>query len=107
MPSVTFKGTLRQVAGRAQVQVELPASRHLSDLLENLERQFPGILGSAAEYQWRHGTSEVVVAVNGKVIEQGETTDIQLGQNDEIDLLPPIGGGDDNATGGGSLPNPI
>ncbi len=93
MPSVTFKGTLRQIAGRGRVQMELPASRHLTDLLENLEREFPGILGSAAEYQWRHGTSDVVVAVNGKIIEQGETRDIQLGENDEIDLLPPIGGG--------------
>ncbi len=94
MLSVKFKGTLRQVAGCAQVQMALPVSRHLGDVLENLERRFPGVLGSAAEYQWRHGTSEVVVTVNGAVVEQGGAGDIQLGDNDEIELLPPIGGGE-------------
>lgn len=93
MVSVKFKGALRQVAGCAQAQMELPVSRHLGDLLENLERRFPGVLGSAAEYQWRHGTSEVVVAVNGAIVEQGSANDITLGDDDEIELLPPIGGG--------------
>jgi sulfur carrier protein ThiS len=89
-----FKGTLRQVAGCAEAHVPLPATRRLAALLEQLDREFPGVLGSAAEYQWRHGTSDIVVVVNGKIVEEGDIGSTLLDENDEVTLLPPIGGGE-------------
>lgn len=83
---------LRQIAGCAETTLELPASRRLGDVLETLDGVFPGILGSAAEYQWRHGSNNVMVAVNGKLVEE-DAIGICLADGDQVTLLPPIGGG--------------
>jgi molybdopterin converting factor small subunit len=72
--------------------MELPASRRLADVLDALARTYPGILGAAADYQWRHGSSHVIIAINGRVVDD-ESTDTQLADGDEVSLLPPLGGG--------------
>ncbi len=69
-----------------------PSSGRLTDLLAVLARTYPGILGTAADYQWRHGSSHVMIAVNGVLIE-GENQEIQLLDGDEVSLVPPLGGG--------------
>ena len=70
----------------------LPSSRRLADVLDTLAKTYPGILGTSAEYQWRHGSSHVIIAINGKVVDD-ESADIQLADSDEVSLLPPLGGG--------------
>lgn len=97
MVECKFVGALRQVAGCTHAQVALPATRRLDAVLDALDREFPGILGAAAEYQWRHGTSDIVVAVNGKIVEEGDIRSTLLEENDEVTLLPPIGGGAQSA----------
>jgi molybdopterin converting factor small subunit len=92
MLRIRFDGILRQIAGCAGTNLELPASRCLGDVLETLDQTYPGILGNAAEYQWRHGSSHVIVAVNGKLVEE-DAGEICLADGDQVTLLPPIGGG--------------
>lgn len=92
MLRVKFSGTLRQIAGCSQALIERPSSGRLADLLDTLARTYPGILGTAAGYQWRHGSSHVMIAVNGVLIE-GEKQEIQLSDGDEVSLVPPLGGG--------------
>jgi MoaD family protein len=90
---VKFSGTLRQIAGRAEMTMELPASRRLGEVLQTLAAVYPGILGDSTDLQWRHGSSHVVVAVNGRVIEEGNGEAMLLADNDEVSLVPPLGGG--------------
>lgn len=92
MLRVRFSGSLRQIAGCADTLIELPASRQLGDALEILARTFPGILGTSANYQWRHGSSHVVIVVNHTIVDDG-IVDVLLSEGDEISLMPPIGGG--------------
>ncbi len=73
--------------------MDLPASHRLGTVLEILDQKFPGILGASAEYQWRHGSSDVVIAVNDTIIEPANP-DLVLTDGDHITLLPPLGGGE-------------
>lgn len=73
--------------------MDLPESRRLGTVLESLDQTFPGILGASAEYQWRHGSSDVVIAVNNVIIEPADP-DLVLADGDQITLLPPLGGGE-------------
>ncbi len=95
MITVRFSGALRQVAGRAETVVPMPASGMLADLLEGLETLYPGILGGSAEIQWRHGATHVMAAVNGRVVDQGrgEDCDASVADGDVVTLLAPLGGG--------------
>lgn len=92
MLRVKFSGMLRQIAGCTEATIQCPSSGRLSDLLAVLAHTYPGILGTAADYQWRHGSSHVMIAVNGVLIE-GENQEIQLLDGDEVSLVPPLGGG--------------
>ncbi len=92
MLNIKFSGILRQIAGCSETMIERPSSGRLGDLLDALARTFPGILGSSADYQWRHGSSHVMIAINGVLIE-GEKQEIQLSDGDELSLVPPLGGG--------------
>lgn len=74
--------------------MDLPASGRLGDLLADLSARYPGVLGGSAEMQWRHGSSSIWVAVNGRVLCDEETLGAQpLADGDEITLSPPLGGG--------------
>lgn len=92
MLKIKFSGALRNIAECAETAMELPTSRRLADVLDALARTYPGILGTAADYQWRHGSSHVIVAINGRVVDD-ESADIRLADGDEVSLLPPLGGG--------------
>lgn len=95
MITVQFTGALRQVAGRAEAALPLPASGKLADVLEELESLYPGILGSSAEIQWRHGATHVMAAVNGRVVDQGrgDISDASVADGDVVTLIAPLGGG--------------
>ena len=97
MLRIKLSGALRQVAGRSEVNVELPASRRLGQVLDELAAAYPGILGTAADYQWRHGSNHVLVAVNGQIVEEGDGAgrELLLADGAEITLVPPLGGGED------------
>lgn len=92
MLRVKFSGMLRQIAGRAEVLLELPAACPLGKVLDQLEKDYPGILGTDVNYQWRHGSNHVIIAVNGAVVENPEQ-ELQLKDGDELAMLPPLGGG--------------
>jgi molybdopterin converting factor small subunit len=93
--TIRFSGALRQVAGRAETALPAPASGRLRDVLGDLESLFPGILGGSAEIQWRHGATHVMVAVNGRIVDQGagEDSDAPVADEDIVTLLAPLGGG--------------
>ena len=95
MITVRFSGALRQVAGRAELAAPTPISGKLADLLEDLESLYPGVLGGSAEIQWRHGATHVMVAVNGRLVDQGQgdDSDALVADGDVVTLLAPLGGG--------------
>lgn len=92
MLRVRFSGSLRQIAGCTEAPIDLPSSCRLTDALEILAHAFPGILGTSVDYQWRHGSSHVVIAVNNRIIDDANV-DVLLSEGDEISLMPPLGGG--------------
>ena len=73
----------------------LPPSGALGDLLEELATRFPGVLGQSPELQWRHGSSHVIVAVNGRVVSDGDPIAVEwpLQDGDEVTIMAPLGGG--------------
>jgi len=73
----------------------LPQSRLLGDVLDALARAYPGVLGGSTELQWRHGSSYVMVAVNGHIVSEDEVArrQVALAEGDEVTLLAPLGGG--------------
>ena len=95
MLRVLFSGTLRRVTGCAETEVPLPASRSLADLLVELAKAYPGVCGESAELQWRHGSSQVVVAVNGRLVLDGDAggQGSLLEDGDEVTIMAPLGGG--------------
>lgn len=92
MLRIRFSGALARLVGCAEITVEPPQSHRLDELLAVLENKYPGLLGTSADYQWRHGSTHVMIAVNGKIIE-GASEDIRLSDDDEVSLVPPLGGG--------------
>lgn len=95
MIRVLFSGTLRRVAGCAVAEVPVPASRSLADLLAELAKAYPGVGGESAELQWRHGSSRVLVAINGKLALDGEAGGYGalVADGDEVTIMAPLGGG--------------
>jgi molybdopterin converting factor subunit 1 len=77
---VRLFAALREAAGVAQVEQELPSQAKVHDLLDSLARQYPA-LGPRLAF--------VHVAVN----RQYASMQAELRDGDEVALIPPVGGG--------------
>lgn len=80
MVTVTFTGSLRDLTGQDQIQVDAPSVRRLVRLLDE---QWPG-LGERL-------TEGMSVAINGEIIADALYED--LPDNAEVHFIPAIGGG--------------
>jgi len=83
---VLFFGMLRESAGKAAEDIELPEGASVRDVLGHYESQIP---------RFKESTASLAVAVN----QQYAAPDTKLKADDEIALLPPVSGG---APGGAS-----
>lgn len=92
MLHIRFEGMLRGITECVEMQLQETPSRQLGEVLRALEARFPGVLGSSAEYQWRYGSTEVLIALNGKILDFPDET-LFLNDGDELRLIPPLGGG--------------
>ena len=72
--------SLREALGQKQLDLELPADATLAELLGRLEREHPVVA--------RH-RGKVLVSLN----EERAPLETQLGEGDEVALLPPVSGG--------------
>ena len=70
----------REFFGKSQIEVTLPSGAKLSDLIEQLSADYPG-LGKYLPYS--------KLAVNHAI----STPQTTLNDRDEVALLPPVGGG--------------
>jgi molybdopterin converting factor subunit 1 len=70
----------RELAGRSEAAVELPAGATVGDLRRELERQVPALAALA---------QRSLVAVNAEYA--GEESRLSAG--DEVALIPPVSGG--------------
>lgn len=77
---VLFFGQLKDVVGRAEEQVELPAGASLADLVSYYQQRFP---------RWAEFRPSIAVAVNQEYAESGA----RLRGGDEVAFLPPVSGG--------------
>ncbi|HVE75152.1 MAG TPA: MoaD/ThiS family protein [Actinomycetota bacterium] len=81
MPRVRMFGALRELAGGGSAEVPAPTLAELLDRLCELHGdEFKRSLGYAQ------------VLVNGETIE-GDGMSVELGDSDEVALLPPVSGG--------------
>ncbi len=92
MLRIRFEGMLRDISECVELQLPGNESRRLGDVLRMIEARFPGVLGSSAEYQWRYGSTDVFIALNGKVLDSPDETMV-LHNGDELTFIPPLGGG--------------
>ncbi len=81
---VLFFGQLKDVCGRSEDRLDLPAGSRVRSVFESLRGQF-----SQAS---RHGAKLIVLARN----QEFSGGDTELAENDEIALLPPVSGGSDS-----------
>lgn len=77
---VLFFGMLRESAGKAAEEIELPEGASLRDVLRHYESQIP---------RFGESSASLAMAVN----QQYAAPDTKLKANDEIALLPPVSGG--------------
>ncbi len=75
---------LREAVGQKQLELELPADATLAELLTRIERDHAVL----ARYRGR-----LLVTVN----EERAPSETQLGEGDEVALLPPVSGGAERA----------
>ena len=75
---------LREAVGQKQLDLELPADATVSELMARLERDYDVL----ARYR-----SRLLVTLN----EERAALETQLGEGDEIALLPPVSGGAERA----------
>jgi molybdopterin synthase sulfur carrier subunit len=93
MMKIRFYATLRQVIGGSEVEVELPETATIRDMLEAICSMYPGLkrelLDETGElYQHVH------IFVNGRdapFLEDG--LDATLNQEDMVGIFPAVGGG--------------
>lgn len=77
---VRLFAALREAAGTAQMEQELPAGAKVQDLMDSLAGQCPGL---------RSQMSAVRAAVNRRYA----ALQSELHDGDEVALVPPVGGG--------------
>ncbi|NIO69031.1 MAG: hypothetical protein GTN71_08350 [Anaerolineae bacterium] len=93
---VRFLSSLQAIAGCAERTLVLEQPAILSTLLDRLADEYgPTILGAQAEYQWRHGSNQVLVTVNERLVSANErdSPSLELRDRDVVSLMPPLGGG--------------
>ena len=78
--TVRFFATLKDRVGASTVNIDVPNSTSVENLLSALVKEYPALKGSL---------TSVVVAVN----QQFTDTDQNLSTEDEIVLFPPVSGG--------------
>jgi MoaE-MoaD fusion protein len=77
---VLFFGVLRELAGKAAEELELPDDATVRAVIDEYARRIPGLKDSLAS---------IALAVN----QQYAGPDVVLHSNDEVALLPPVSGG--------------
>jgi molybdopterin converting factor subunit 1 len=77
--NILLFGIARDITGQSDIRHPLPPDARVSDLLEQLYRQFPRLAEIRA----------LLVAVNGEYAEP----DTLIKSTDEIALIPPVSGG--------------
>lgn len=77
---VLFFGMLREMAGKATDEIELPEGASIRELMAHYETRIP---------QLRHCLNSLALAVN----QQYSGPDTRLKERDEVALLPPVSGG--------------
>lgn len=82
---VLFFGVLKELAGKAADEVELPEGASVGDILQNYRSQIPK-LGSVF--------ASIALAVN----QEYAGPETKLKADDEVALLPPVSGGNRDAT---------
>ena len=77
---VLFFSTLRDLVGKAELPMELPAQSTVGDLLEQLEKEYSELK------QWKE---KLLIAVNH---EYAEPTQL-IKEGSEVAIMPPVQGG--------------
>ena len=93
MPSVRIPTPLRRLTGEKD-EVEVSAS-NISDLIEKLESQFPGIKQRLCDEDG-NVRRFINLYVNNEDIRFLEGTDTALSENDIVSIIPAIAGGFSN-----------
>ncbi len=91
--TVKFFTTLREIVGKPQEQVELPEVATVDRLLQHLRKKY-GKEFTRYVYN-RTGTVQghLHFLINGKSIATLQGFKTKLNENDNIAILPPVGGG--------------
>jgi molybdopterin synthase catalytic subunit len=87
--TVLFFGILKDLVGRSQEQLELPAGARLETVFDHYASQFPKL---------RQMAGSVVIARNHEFAKP----DAVVGEGDEVALMPPVSGGSAAGPDGGS-----
>jgi molybdopterin converting factor subunit 1 len=76
--NVSFFAQSREIAGKNQMDFEIPEGEDVSGLLKRLQLQFHGLMNV-----------QIMVAVNAEYVQNNH----RLHDGDRVALIPPINGG--------------
>lgn len=91
--NVNFYATLRQVVGGKTIQVDLPEDGNIDQLLSILVENYPALQGLLLQEDGSLHTAAHIF-VNGRDAHWlPESLATRLNPGDNLDIFPPVGGG--------------
>jgi molybdopterin synthase sulfur carrier subunit len=90
---VNFYATLRSIVGTRQVEIQLPPGSTLSQLIDEIVREYPALQAEMLDPQGNL-FSHIHVFINGRdSVHLAGGLDTPLEPDDTISVFPPVGGG--------------
>ena len=90
---IKFFTTLREIVGRKDEQIQLSASTTLEALLKQLSRKYGEDFEDYVYDELGKVRGHLQFLINGKSASTAQGLKTKLREDDEIAILPPVGGG--------------
>lgn len=92
--TVRLFATLREIAGRGEIEIDLPGKSAVGNLLDRLSKDYGADFENYIfEERTRQFRPYLQIVVDGKYTSTSEGLSIELRDGSVVAILPPVGGG--------------